>query len=1080
MNTKWGDKEVISMINPMNKSNVRRPLKGILLLLLLFIVSNTFISSVTQFVIVNRETSRIGAYYKSIGTIQPLDEDNYYIDEAQKIISGDPMIDYEDNRRDCLGIIEGLYNPDIRQHEDLSYDKDNDYTKFIGDCIFTAKVNKVYKAPSAESIYDGLGISITIKDRLAGFPDYIIEDIQSAIAVSAKSLSTGEKIKYINNNVIDDLLSLETGKIYLFRTYRDDGISKVFTMIKPLYTDGTLYEKLDDNGYIDWKNPKWSMLKEDMDVLNENIQSYMVTATRNMTAMPITQESMKTYYLKEGRWINQDDNIKQNCVCVINEDFANLRNISIGDKLEIQMRDTEKGSNYLTSAKDRRDWKTYKTSDPITFEVVGIFAFRDAHRAATRGREIYIPDSTLPEEFGNIYTQENKYTHIHPNDYSFTLKSTEDQSAFIEKYKEQLEKLGYKLYFVENNAESFWDSAKPIKHSALISFILFTVLLLLAHSFVVYLYVDGHKLNYAIERSLGIPAKLSGTHVILPLIIYGSIFSIIGGFLGYHNAIDKSERLLANLADISQVTVAPGLDIKYFFLFIIGLMTLFIVLLLLKIGQLKKTSIIDLINSNNAKKNVVKQNAIEEADKSKIELTCLTELDNNDEKPLKSSSKGALRGYSINHCLRSETSSLLLVMLAGIFVFSLLWMNYLMIRNNIFINKAYNETIVTGDIITNRDGKVVATHQGPISGTHIENLLRTELVKDYISIAHMWYSDMYIDRDGTEEKYEMREEDKKEYYIPIPSFEVRASNKMLNDRNGIKLTDLYLLDDYSLEDFNKNYRIDYTDKSHPMIVDEKGNKEIPILVSEKAMKDYGLKLGNRIALMPESREVLKTFFTIAGTFSKYDIGKTPYGFVSGQEESSLFIYPLSALQAMERTGVYYDILEFEFKPEKGRELLARKDELKNMVLNNIYDVYRNELKLWDEELIKVVDPLEKNLTLLKVLYPVTFTVSVLIAGILAFMMVLRRTLDVAILRVLGVKEKEVRKSLFMENIILTLIGISIAAIIILLITSGIYSIPLGKYAMVMGGYIFGTIVGLILSIGKVTRKKPLEMLQVKE
>lgn len=108
---------------------------------------------------------------------------------------------------------------------------------------------------------------------------------------------------------------------------------------------------------------------------------------------------------------------------------------------------------------------------------------------------------------------------------------------------------------------------------------------------------------------------------------------------------------------------------------------------------------------------------------------------------------------------------------------------------------------------------------------------------------------------------------------------------------------------------------------------------------------------------------------------------------------------------MERTGVYYDLLEFEFKPEKGRELLALKDEFKNMVLNNIYDVYRNELKLWDEELINVVDPLEKNLSLLKVLYQVTFMVSILIAGILAFMMVLRRTLDVAILRVLGVKEK---------------------------------------------------------------------------
>lgn len=32
----------------------------------------------------------------------------------------------------------------------------------------------------------------------------------------------------------------------------------------------------------------------------------------------------------------------------------------------------------------------------------------------------------------------------------------------------------------------------------------------------------------------------------------------------------------------------------------------------------------------------------------------------------------------------------------------------------------------------------------------------------------------------------------------------------------------------------------------------------------------------------------------------------------------------------------------------------------------------------------------------------------------------------------------------------------------------------------MGGYLLGTVVGLILGIRKVTNKKPLEMLQVKE
>ncbi len=516
------------MRNPISKSILRRPLKGILLAILLFIVSNLFISSTTQFFIVNREINRIGNYYKSIGTIQILEKDKYYVNEAKELIDGDSMIDYEDNRRYCQGIIDGLYNPDIYRPEHIENDLSNDdYRTHLSNFIFTAKVKGAGKSPSAETIYDGISILVIIEDRLAGFPDYIKEGNRSEIAVPARSLIDGTKKTFINNDVIDDLLALETEKLYLFRTYSHRQY-KWFTMIKPLYPNGPLYEKLDDDGYIDWNNPKWSMLKEDIEVLNQNTQSYSIITTKNMLTIPIFQESMKQYYLKEGRLINRADDINKNYVCVINEDLARLRGINIGDKLEIQMRNTEKGYTYLVSSKDRKDWKTYKTSEPKTFEVVGIAALKDV---LTKGREIYIPDSTLPKEFGIYYNQGLNEPDIHPYFYSFTLKNSEEQKAFIKKYEEPLRELGYNLYFIENNGEGFWNSAKSIKHSTLINFILFAVLLLLTHLFVVHIYAGGHKLNYAIERTLGIPKKVSGLHLTLPLILYGGIASIILYFM---------------------------------------------------------------------------------------------------------------------------------------------------------------------------------------------------------------------------------------------------------------------------------------------------------------------------------------------------------------------------------------------------------------------------------------------------------------------------------------------------------------------------------------------------------------------
>ena len=179
-------------------------------------------------------------------------------------------------------------------------------------------------------------------------------------------------------------------------------------------------------------------------------------------------------------------------------------------------------------------------------------------------------------------------------------------------------------------------------------------------------------------------------------------------------------------------------------------------------------------------------------------------------------------------------------------------------------------------------------------------------------------------------------------------------------------------------------------------------------------------------------------------------------------------------------SLYYETLEFEFNPEKNREVLAQKEELEKMVANNPFNDFLTELNIWDGELINVVEPLEKNLSLLEVLYPVTFGLSIIIASILAFMMVIRRSIDVAILRILGVKSKEVQWNLFRENLVLVVIGIIISCITIISITINSYSIELYKYIVVMGGYLLGTVVGLILGIRKVTNKKPLEMLQVKE
>ena len=1084
------------MKNPIHKHNIRRPLKGILLLIMLLVASNLFISSISQFFIINREVDNIGEYYRSIGTIVPTDY-NYNVREAQEIITGDPMIDFEDNKRQTIGIIDGLYSIERHSPSISSLEGSN-----LEDVIFIGEIDSVYKSRSADNIYQGSILVTKVSEILAGIPD-LIDGVSSNsqikehhIGFLSHSLTTGEKYEYINDGVIDELFQLEPGKKYLFRAFIEPKLNEG-SIVKPLYEGGPLYMELDDNGYIDWDDPEYKIIKDEIDFINENIISYNLIGTKDMTAFPEIQDSMEDYYLVEGRWLNKEDNENQNHVVIIHETIANMYEINIGDKLEIKMRDSEYGE-FLASEKDHKEWRNYYTSEPTTFEVVGIFE-SNVMPYVLYGN-MYVPDSTIPTALGRYNKKTNELVPIYPHMYSFVLKSPENESAFIEKYKDSLEELGYKLNFVINNGESFLETSKPIKQSTAISLVLFSILLILIQGFVVHIYIDGHKLNYAIERALGIPAKVSGRHLIGPLIISGSIASVIGGYIGYKNAIEKSMELLKDLIETTEISINLGLDIKYFVLFIVLSMVPFVIILLFRMNQLKNSSVIDLINNNRNKK-VAKDETENESYEIVKATNISTKIDyegegltetigyakrevKTDEKEIiKKNSQKALKRLSLNHTLRSKFTSILLIVLAGIFVFSLLWMNYLTIKNTDIIDRAYKENVIVGDIVIRDDGGIARVDVGSINGRHIENLFKTGLIQDYTAIAEMYYEELYIDRAGVVEKYELGEKDKIHFLTRKPTFVVYASNKSYNsDDAAITFTELDFVEGYSLEDFNKEYIGDYSDRSNPIIINEKGEEGFPILISNKAMEHFDLELGDKIFLKPNLKlrnSSIEAYGTIVGSFKEFDRGKDFYGYSYINQEFDLFIYPISVLEAIEGE-LYYNKLEFKFKPEKNKELMERKDDLRKIVSNNPFNDFPTELKLWDEELTNVIEPLEKNISLLEVLYPITFILSILIAGILSFIMVLRRILDVAILRILGVKEKEVRKSLFMENIILTLIGIIISTIIIIIITSKSYPIPLVKYVNIIGGYLLGTIVGLILAIVKVTNKKPLEMLQVKE
>jgi hypothetical protein len=104
----------MSKPNVFLKSTIRQPIFLIFLFLLIGLISFAFVSKVTEYLVVQRETERLGGYYRSIGTLRNMSDPQYgYITEGVEIIRTSPYLAYDDYRRDVSAVMNDIYNSDI-------------------------------------------------------------------------------------------------------------------------------------------------------------------------------------------------------------------------------------------------------------------------------------------------------------------------------------------------------------------------------------------------------------------------------------------------------------------------------------------------------------------------------------------------------------------------------------------------------------------------------------------------------------------------------------------------------------------------------------------------------------------------------------------------------------------------------------------------------------------------------------------------------------------------------------------------------------------------------------------------------
>jgi hypothetical protein len=247
---------------------------------------------------------------------------------------------------------------------------------------------------------------------------------------------------------------------------------------------------------------------------------------------------------------------------------------------------------------------------------------------------------------------------------------------------------------------------------------------------------------------------------------------------------------------------------------------------------------------------------------------------------------------------------------------------------------------------------------------------------------------------------------------------------------------------------------------------------IPIILSARFMEERGLMLGDRTYIshrFPAPRgqsnpnEEVMAQVWIVGQHNRH--------ILSGDAFRDAIIMPLEALQELKGSNLGYTALQFTIDPQFNRDIHRAQQAIRNIfgsgygvVLVTYFD---------DAELRNVVGPMEDNLSLLQILYPVAIGVALTIGAGLSLLMTLQNTKNAAILRVLGSTRNRTGVMLWLEIFIVCLTGLFFG-----LITTAIMwnVLPIPTAGLYLLGAVTGTIIGIFLVINRA----PLELLQVKE
>jgi ABC-type antimicrobial peptide transport system permease subunit len=1059
-------------------SSLRKPFRSFLLLILIGLISFGFITKAVEYILVQSQTEVLGSYYRSIGILKNTkDPQSGDISAGIELTRTSPYFAYGDQREVVSGVMQQTYNenfllanfPEILggfPKEDWPNTHNTDIW-FTGELVKVEEV-KTKATQSKDESTIGYYLEFNIDTVLASYPDY---------ARQGKTISL--LFTFPNHEAAIPLIQkMEAGQRYFIRgweniglvadpTWRQEliyGTSQVAAygdyQIKPL-DDGQLwYIPLSEGESINFSDPKLAPFKDQIDVLNENLHALCIIATADMSAMPAMQEASRKYYLTAGRWLNHQDDLEGNKAIVVPQEFADLAGLQLGDEIPLTFRPlTDTYYGLIRDGVDSLNWRSYPTYQD-TFTIVGLYA-----STTNSAYYAYIPTSSLRTGFTS--TMQDQF--IYDNDYSFVLDSSRHEAQFIQSYKASLQELGINLTFLPNNGQAYWDAVDPIRRSLSADLLVFSLLMVVALILAVFLYVMARKRDYAILRALGVPARQANRQLALPLLLLGGLGIGLGGLASWNYALNQAKAALSALPMPSGVS--PSADLSPFILagLCAAIFLLLALLAWLGVFFLSRKPVYELLQGETSQ-NTGRQKrpgsstsdqpipslssspaSAPGKDGSTLPEQPVSKVDPALHRKYKPAS---LSRYVLHHLLRSRLKSFLTLAVALGFMLASSWIRQTMMRSQMEVDHLYDTTVVEADILpadslTSSAGETQGVGTGFVSLETVNSVLNSSFVESSILEADtVWF--------------EIKKLDTKE---EVPGhFQVYAYDSPEAFSSG-------LADPGSLV-FASGWDLNLF--AEPRTLGQIQAEGVPALFPASLLEQLQLNVGETVRVTDQA--VFTTFTcVIVGQYSG-GIGSTVNSIYTPRGGRYILI-PLSALESIEGRQTKFTVAHFILDPRKNRELAQLRTDMESVM-----KVYGGKIRfiIWDEELRIVIAQLEKNLSLLKVLYPVVIAVSVLIGAGLCFLLLLQATREAAILRVLGTTRTAVRLALIIEPFILSIIGVMLGLGISGLLWRTSNLVLAGPLLISAGLYLAGVLAGSVTGSISVTNKKPIELLQVKE